>query len=151
MTDAYQRLATDYAQMKLTENQLISAAPVEGDMLTWKCNIFGPPDTIWEGGKFHVILKFTTNYPIDPPTARFTTQMFHPNVSSSGNVCIDILQSRWNPTYTVRCVLIALQLLLDDPNPGSPANSIAGGLFTQNREEYIRRVRAIVEQSKSQK
>lgn len=40
-----------------------------------------------------------------------------------------------------------LQSLLCDPNPNSPANSEAARMFSENKREYNRRVREIVEQS----
>jgi len=39
------------------------------------------------------------------------------------------------------------QSLLCDPNPNSPANSEAARMFSENKREYNRRVREIVEQS----
>lgn len=40
-----------------------------------------------------------------------------------------------------------LQSLLDEPNPNSPANSLAAQLYQENRREYEKKVSAIVEQS----
>lgn len=40
-----------------------------------------------------------------------------------------------------------LQSLLCDPNPDSPANAEAARLFSENKREYNRKVREIVEQS----
>ncbi|MFS7948233.1 putative ubiquitin-conjugating enzyme E2, ubiquitin-conjugating enzyme/RWD [Helianthus anomalus] len=37
--------------------------------------------------------------------------------------------------------------LLCDPNPNSPANSEAARMFSENKREYNRKVREIVEQS----
>lgn len=42
---------------------------------------------------------------------------------------------------------MSLQSLLCDPNPNSPANSEAARMYSENRREYNRRVREIVEQS----
>lgn len=39
------------------------------------------------------------------------------------------------------------QSLLSDPNPNSPANSMAAQLYKENRREYEKRVKACVEQS----
>lgn len=39
------------------------------------------------------------------------------------------------------------QSLLDEPNPNSPANSLAAQLYQENRREYEKRVATIVEQS----
>jgi len=45
------------------------------------------------------------------------------------------------------CFFSLLQSLLCDPNPNSPANSEAARLFGENKREYNRRIREIVEQS----
>lgn len=48
-----------------------------------------------------------------------------------------------NLTYLFVC----FQSLLSDPNPNSPANSMAAQLYKENRREYEKRVKACVEQS----
>lgn len=40
-----------------------------------------------------------------------------------------------------------LQSLLDEPNPNSPANSLAAQLYQENKREYEKRVATVVEQS----
>ncbi len=44
-------------------------------------------------------------------------------------------------------VTLYFQSLLDEPNPNSPANSLAAQLYQENRREYEKKVNAIVEQS----
>ena len=73
--------------------------------------------------------------------------MFHPNVYANGELCLDILQNRWSPTYDVAAILTSIQSLLHDPNPNSPANAEAAQLYRENMKEYVRRVRATVEES----
>ena len=60
---------------------------------------------------------------------RFVSKMFHPNVYADGGICLDILQNRWSPTYDVSAILTSIQSLLDEPNPNSPANSVAAQLY----------------------
>lgn len=69
------------------------------------------------------------------------------NVYANGELCLDILQNRWSPTYDVAAILTSIQSLLHDPNPNSPANAEAANLYRENRKEYVRRVREIVETS----
>ena len=69
------------------------------------------------------------------------------SVYADGSICLDILQNRWSPTYDVSAILTSIQSLLDEPNPNSPANSLAAQLYQENRREYEKRVAAIVEQS----
>lgn len=57
------------------------------------------------------------------------------------------LQNRWSPTYDVAAILTSIQSLLDEPNPNSPANSLAAQLYQENRREYEKRVQQIVEQA----
>nr|KJB25864.1 hypothetical protein B456_004G252000 [Gossypium raimondii] len=64
-----------------------------------------------------------------------------------GSICLDILQNQWSPIYDVAAILTSIQSLLCDPNPNSPANSEAARMFSENKREYNRRVREIVEQS----
>lgn len=113
-------------------------------------------------------MQFEEQYPNKPPSVKFVSQMFHPNVYNTGELCLDILQNRWSPTYDVaailtsiqRCVLRAfshsgsrtrladsLPSLLNDPNTSSPANVEASNLYKDNRREYTKRVRETVEKS----
>ncbi|XP_048840062.1 ubiquitin-conjugating enzyme E2 A isoform X2 [Brienomyrus brachyistius] len=96
---------------------------------------------------FKLTIEFTEEYPNKPPTVRFVSKMFHPNVYADGSICLDILQNRWSPTYDVSSILTSIQSLLDEPNPNSPANSQAAQLYQENKREYEKRVSAIVEQS----
>ncbi|KHN74886.1 Ubiquitin-conjugating enzyme E2 1 [Toxocara canis] len=126
----------------------VSGAPTEDNILMWEAIIFGPQDTPFEDGTFKLTLEFTEEYPNKPPTVKFISKMFHPNVYADGSICLDILQNRWSPTYDVAAILTSIQSLLDEPNPNSPANSLAAQLYQENRREYEKRVQQIVEQNR---
>ena len=68
-------------------------------------------------------------------------------MKNSAEIRIFHLFCRWSPTYDVSAILTSIQSLLSDPNPNSPANSMAAQLFKENRREYEKRVKACVEQS----
>jgi hypothetical protein len=76
-------------------------------------------DTPFEDGTFRLILTFDESYPNKPPVVKFLSKMFHPNVYANGELCLDILQNRWSPTYDVAAILTSIQSLLHDPNPNS--------------------------------
>jgi ubiquitin-conjugating enzyme E2 A len=125
--------------------------------------IIGPADTPFEDGTFRLVMHFEEQYPNKPPAVKFISQMFHPNVYATGELCLDILQNRWSPTYDVAAVLTSIQRygiktrpggkgsnfgsLLNDPNTSSPANVEASNLYKDNRKEYHKRVRESVEKS----
>lgn len=75
-------------------------------------------DTPFAGGTFRLIMTFEESYPNRPPQVKFISKMFHPNVYNNGELCLDILQNRWSPTYDVMAILTSVQSLLNDPNPG---------------------------------
>ena len=72
--------------------------------------------------------------------------MFHANIYSDGGICLDILQNRWSPVYNVSSILTSIQLMLSDPNPNSPANTLAAKLCKENRRKY-EQMKDCVEQS----
>ena len=109
--------------------------------------IIGPADTPFEDGTFRLVMQFEEQYPNKPPGVKFVSTMFHPNVYGTGELCLDILQNRWSPTYDVAAILTSIQSLLNDPNTSSPANVEASNLYKDNRREYTKRVRETVEKS----
>jgi ubiquitin-conjugating enzyme E2 A len=125
----------------------IQASPLDSNVMTWQAVIFGPDDTPWEGGTFKLLLEFTEDYPNKPPTVKFLSKLFHPNVYNDGKICLDILQNQWSPIYDISAILTSIQSLLCDPNPSSPANAEASQLYDRDRREYNKRVREIVEES----
>ena len=87
----------DYKKIIDDKNFLITAEPNEDNMMIWYAIILGPDDTVWEGGVFKLQLEFTDEYPNKPPTVKFFTKMFHPNIYNDGKICLDILQKEWTP------------------------------------------------------
>lgn len=99
------------------------------DLFRWEATIRGPPDTPFEGGVYKVIIRVPSDYPMVPPTAQFVTKVFHPNIAfPSGEVCLDILKTKWSPAWTISSVSRAISNLLSDPEADSPLNVDAGNL-----------------------
>ena len=125
------------------------------DLLKWFCSIPGEKGTPWEGGRMALTLTFTTDYPTAPPTAQFkpvdmgkgvSKPLFHANIYPDGKVCLDLLQKqRWTPAHTIKTVLIAIQRLLKEPNPKSPAQSEPNNLYNKNRPQYEARIKQQME------
>ncbi|KAH8924267.1 ubiquitin-conjugating enzyme [Atractiella rhizophila] len=146
-TASRRRLIRDFKRLTADPPGGISGAPCADNIMLWNAVIFGPAETPFEDGTFRLLLTFDESYPNKPPSVRFVSKMFHPNVYGDGNLCLDILQNRWSPTYDVSAILTSIQSLLHDPNPNSPANVEAAQLYRENRREYERRVREVVELS----
>jgi len=119
----------------------------EDNLFQWQVAIFGPPGTLYEGGYFKAIMDFPKDYPFSPPSLRFVSKLWHPNVYENGDVCISILHppaddpqsgelpnERWNPTQNVGAILLSVISLLNEPNTFSPANVDASVMFRRWKE-----------------
>eukprot|EP01108_Squamamoeba_japonica_P008488 TRINITY_DN756_c0_g1_i1.p2 TRINITY_DN756_c0_g1~~TRINITY_DN756_c0_g1_i1.p2 ORF type:complete len:189 (-),score=75.04 TRINITY_DN756_c0_g1_i1:28-549(-) len=146
-TPSRRRLLRDFKRLQNDPPAGISGAPQENNILQWNAVIFGPDDTPWEDGTFKLTLEFSEEYPNKAPKVKFASKMFHPNVYADGSICLDILQNQWSPIYDIAAILTSIQSLLCDPNPNSPANSEAARLYEENKREYERRVKEVVEMS----
>jgi ubiquitin-conjugating enzyme E2 A len=146
-TPSRRRLMRDFKRLQDDPPSGITGAPADNNIMQWQAVIFGPDDTPWEGGTFRLKLEFSEEYPNKPPKVSFVSAMFHPNVYNDGSICLDILQNQWSPIYDVAAILTSIQSLLCDPNPNSPANAEAARLFAENKREYNRRVKDVVERS----
>ena len=118
----------------------VSAFPMGDDIYSWVGTIKGIPDTPYEGLEFKLSLKFPTSYPYSPPTVRFETACFHPNVDQYGNICLDILKEQWSSAYGVAQILLSIQSLLAEPNNNSPLNTYAASIW-ENQTEYTKVLR----------
>lgn len=146
-TTARKRLMRDFRRMRQDSPGGVSASPTPEDIMRWNAVIIGPDGTPFEDGTFKLVLQFDESYPTKPPSVKFISEMFHPNVYASGELCLDILQNRWSPTYDVSTILMSIQSLLNDPNTASPANVEAANMFRDHRNQYGKRVRETVEKS----
>lgn len=107
--------------------------------------INGPKDTPYEGGVFKLEMTLPDDFPFKPPYAKFQTKVYHPNISTSGEICLDILKSAWTPTLSVVKVILSIVVLLQMPNPDDPLSPDAANLYKTNRDKYNKTVKEYVE------
>jgi ubiquitin-conjugating enzyme E2 D/E len=119
-----------------------SAGPIDDDIFRWQATIMGPSDSPYQGGVFYLEINFPPDYPYKPPKIRFNTKIYHPNINSSGGICLDILKDQWSPALTISKVLLSICSLLTDPNPDDPLVPSIAELYLRNREEYVMQARA---------
>mgnify|MGYP001175860277 FL=1 len=113
-----------------------SAGPECDDIFHWTATIMGPNESPFEGGIFYLNITFPSNYHFKPPKVIFATKIYHPNINSSGGICLDILKDNWSPALTISKVLLSICSLLTDPNPDDPLVPEIARQFKRNRAEY---------------
>ncbi|XP_015373546.1 PREDICTED: ubiquitin-conjugating enzyme E2 R2 [Diuraphis noxia] len=141
-SSAHRALAHEYKSLQDEPVEGFRVKLIEDNLREWEVAIFGPPETLYQGGYFKAHMKFPADYPYSPPTIRFLTKVWHPNVYENGDLCISILHppiddpqsgelpcERWNPTQSVRTVLLSVISLLNEPNTFSPANVDASIMY----------------------
>eukprot|EP00245_Coleochaete_scutata_P007237 TRINITY_DN22388_c0_g1_i1.p1 TRINITY_DN22388_c0_g1~~TRINITY_DN22388_c0_g1_i1.p1 ORF type:complete len:156 (+),score=11.66 TRINITY_DN22388_c0_g1_i1:111-578(+) len=102
----------------------------ETNIYRWTALIRGPSETPYYGGVFQLSFNVPEQYPIVPPTVRFATRIFHPNVHfKTGEICLDILKTAWSPAWTLQSVCRAVITLLAHPEADSPLNCDCGNLL----------------------
>jgi ubiquitin-conjugating enzyme E2 D len=106
------------------------------DIYKWHATIIGPSDSPYSGGIFKLSIDIPNNYPFKPPKIKFITPIMHPNINSSGSICLDILYKNWSPVLTVSKMLLSISSLLTDPNPDDPLDKTVADLYKNDREKF---------------
>ncbi|AEA38893.1 ubiquitin-conjugating enzyme E2-21 KD (nucleomorph) [Cryptomonas paramecium] len=106
----------------------------ENSLREWNCQFRGPYGTPYQEGTFDLFFEIPTSYPVNPPIVRFNKKkIFHANIHLfTGEICLDILTSRWTPAWTLLYLLKAILVLLSSPEHTSPLNCDAGNLLRIN-------------------
>jgi ubiquitin-conjugating enzyme E2 I len=130
-----------------------SKADGSTDLLNWDCVIPGKKGTLWEGCKIKLSFAFSTDYPQKPPIVKTVPVLWHMNVWSSGQICLNLINppdgkkfadgkdhGAWTAAITIKQVLMAVQELLHDPYPAGARQEVEK-LFKTDRKKYDKRLK----------
>ncbi|KAI0920289.1 hypothetical protein AcV5_010070 [Taiwanofungus camphoratus] len=137
------RLLRELNELRTNPPEGIRVATNEDNMLDVTGIIEGPEGTPYAGGYFKVKFSFTEEFPAAPPKCWFATKIFHPNVSASGEICVNTLKKDWQSSYGIGHILVTVKCLLIYPNPESALDEEAGKLLLENYDSYYERAKLI--------
>ncbi|XP_065189652.1 ubiquitin-conjugating enzyme E2 D1-like [Sycon ciliatum] len=61
---------------------------IDENSLHWQATVVGPPSSVYEGGVFHITLKYKDEDPFVWPEVTFITKIYHPLiVNENGKIC----------------------------------------------------------------
>lgn len=152
---ALKRLTSELKQIIKEPNYFYSIQPDENNFLIWNFILIGPNDSYYEGGMFDGRIEFPNDYPIYPPTVIFNN-ILHPNIHTTGQVCISILHhgtdrygyekdyERWNPSHGVDSIMMSILSMISEPNFESPANIDCSKLWKDEPDKYKQMIYKLV-------
>lgn len=117
----------------------------EMDVTDIQAIIEGPAGTPYTRGAFRVKIVLAKDFPASPPKAYFLTKIFHPNVASNGEICVNTLKKDWKPDLGIKHVLLTIKCLLIVPNAESALNEEAGKLLLERYDDYSQRAKMMTE------
>ncbi|RWR74815.1 ubiquitin-conjugating enzyme E2 22-like protein isoform X1 [Cinnamomum micranthum f. kanehirae] len=135
------QLAKELKNLDETPPEGIKVCINDDDFSTIFADIEGPAGTPYENGVFRMKLLLSHDFPQSPPKGYFLTKIFHPNIATNGEICVNTLKKDWNPSLGLRHVLLVVRCLLIEPFPESALNEQAGKMLLENYEEYARHAR----------
>ncbi|KAJ8500021.1 hypothetical protein OPV22_010573 [Ensete ventricosum] len=135
------RLAKELKNLDEIPPEGIQVAINDDDFSTIFADIEGPAGTPYENGVFRMKLLLSHYFPQLPPKGYFLTKIFHPNIATNGEICVNTLKKDWNPSLGLRHVLLVIRCLLIEPFPESALNEQAGKMLLENYDEYARHAR----------
>lgn len=102
------------------------------------CAVPGPVGSDFEGGFYPVQVFFPPCYPERAPRVRLPAGFYCMNVYPSGTVSTSVLNEDedWEPSLSVKELLVAVQETLSSPNSNSPAQVDAYRDFSTDMSKY---------------
>ena len=129
---ATDRLRKELRLLKREKSPQFNAEPINDNLYLWNAYIQGPRDSPYEGGLFHLRLRYFTDYPHIPPEVTFITKVFHPNIQDNGKVWLDILSDSWYQSLTLSSLLASIIALMAEPTPVDSFH-VAAVIYKENK------------------
>jgi ubiquitin-protein ligase len=125
-----------------TDEELPFTIDPDGDDITnLRVTLNAPAGTPYEEGVFFLKLTIPPGYPASPPSVKFETKIYHPNIQDDGTICLEQLKSAWTPTYTLKHAVEFIYSLLEHPNWETPLVPAIGAQHEKDPAEFERQAR----------
>ena len=147
--DSLKRIKEEFRSINTNPVSNISltvSLPDDDNLYKWRASFIGPKDTPYKMGLFYLEIIFPKDYPNSPPEIHFKTPIYHPNVNNHksekellGNVRFSDITS-WNPSTSMRKVLIDLYSIFYLANPESSQSLKIAKEYKENKGLYQEKI-----------
>lgn len=145
-----QRITRELEKMNKSPPKGIYVSSKDDNLNILEASILGPENSPYRDGTFHLEIHIPEKYPFCPPVIKFITKMYHPNIDDQGRICLDLIKmppkGSWRPTIGIEGLLIAIQMLLENPNPDDPLMADIAEEYVSNKKEFVKKVEEYVKQ-----
>ncbi|XP_018570973.1 ubiquitin-conjugating enzyme E2 T-like [Anoplophora glabripennis] len=149
-----QRLSRELAKMEISPPQGICVFPKSEKFDILEAKITGPEETPYQNGVFNLEIIVPERYPFAPPSIKFVTKIYHPNIDDNGRICLDLIKmppaGNWKPTIGLEGLLIAIRMLLETPNPDDPLMADIAEEFKNYNKDFVRKAKMFTEKHAQQ-
>jgi ubiquitin-conjugating enzyme E2 D/E len=139
------RIQKELAEISLDPPCNCSAGPKGDNIYEWVSTIMGPSGSPYQGGVFFLDIHFPPDYPFKPPKVVYRTRIYHCNINSNGQICLDILKDQWSPALTLKTALLSLQALLASPVPDDPQDAVVARQYISDHRAFEQQARSWTE------
>ena len=147
ITDSQKRLQREYEDFKLYKPANAWGGPVNGNLYEQKVSFYGPKDTDYEDGLFHVKIVIPDNFPQKGPTCYFLhEELYHPNVSQRDKkICLgDNFQCKLKSLITLNEVINEIYNIFRLPCYEDSYDKVIGETYKADSKVFHQIVREFV-------
>lgn len=141
---ALKRIEKELNELKTRPLTFCKASVDKNNLFNWEVTLIGPTNSVYQNGRFKLLLKFPTNYPFQPPKILFITRIFHPNINSNGEAYLDI-ENNWSPAMSASKILCYIHSLLAVPILDKYMNKDIAEVYLIDRQQYNSKAREWVQ------
>lgn len=143
------RLGRELAKISNSDSKGICVFPKDDNLQILEAQITGPEGTPYEKGVFKLEIMVPEKYPFTPPSIKFLTKIYHPNIDDNGRICLDLIKmppkGGWKPTIGIEALLIAIRMLLESPNPEDPLMADIAEEYKRYNADFVTKAKAYTE------
>lgn len=138
MNKVVQRELLQYSQ---DDELKFTIDPEDDDVSKLRVTLVAPPESPYADGVFFLSMTIPAQYPSSPPSIKFETKIYHPNINEDGTICLEQLKKDWDPMFTLKHAIEFIYCLLEHPNWENPLIPAIGAQHAKDPAEFEKTAR----------